>query len=42
LDQVKPLPVKGKGRGRAKEEPDNARERIEAKLMEGTAMLRKT
>jgi hypothetical protein len=41
LDQVKQLPVKGKGRSKVKEETDEMRVRIEAKLLEGTATLRR-
>lgn len=41
LDQVRPIPVKIKGKAKAKEEPDEARPAIEAKLLAGMALLRR-
>ena len=43
LDQVRPIPIKGgaKGKGKAKEEPDTAREILEQKCVEGVAVLRR-
>jgi hypothetical protein len=43
LAAVHPLPdaKTGKGKGKVKEEPDGPRQRVEAKLVEATALLRK-
>ncbi|KAJ9092045.1 hypothetical protein QFC20_007476 [Naganishia adeliensis] len=44
LAAVQPIPEKngkGKGKGKVKEEPDGARQHVEAKLVEATALLRK-
>lgn len=38
---MQPLPEKGKGKKKVKEEADSARQRVEAKLVEATALLRK-
>ena len=41
LAAVQPLTEKGKGKKKVKEEDDAARQRVEAKLVEATALLRK-
>lgn len=44
LAAVQPIPKKngkGKSKGKVKEEPDGARQHVEAKLVEATALLRK-
>lgn len=41
LAAVQPLPEKGKGKKKLKEEDDGARQLVEAKLIEATALLRK-
>lgn len=44
LATVQPIPEKngkGKGKAKVKEEPDGARQLVEAKLVEATALLRK-
>jgi hypothetical protein len=42
LDDVKPIPVKGgRGKGKAKEEIDPAREALERICVDGVAVLRR-